>query len=133
MVLSEHDAATRKLLSNRSHALKEALLASRAKVRQGTEQSRRHAIEVAATLKLHDLSSVKERLAMQAAAASQLGAQAVVERAAARLEVEELRMELDAYKEPWSYMFRAKSPTRDTAMSKKLGLKQGSMNVLVPF
>lgn len=133
LVLSEHDAASRKLLANRSFALKEALMQARSRVRQSTESSRRHAIEVQATLKLHDLESLKERIAMQAAAKAQLAAQGVIERASARVEVEQLRMELAAYKEPWSYMFKNKSPTRDPEMSKHLGLKQGSMNVLVPF
>lgn len=33
-----------------------------------------------------------------------------LQRAAAQLDVQQLQLELGAYKEPWRYMFRGKSP-----------------------
>jgi hypothetical protein len=44
--MAEADAAARKLLSNRAHQMREALVAARARVRQAGEQSRRHRLEV---------------------------------------------------------------------------------------
>ncbi len=45
-VLVEHDAATRKQLANRAHVMRDALVASRSRVRQAAEASRRHRVEV---------------------------------------------------------------------------------------
>eukprot|EP00201_Polytomella_parva_P016530 CAMPEP_0175063788 /NCGR_PEP_ID=MMETSP0052_2-20121109/14959_1 /TAXON_ID=51329 ORGANISM="Polytomella parva, Strain SAG 63-3" /NCGR_SAMPLE_ID=MMETSP0052_2 /ASSEMBLY_ACC=CAM_ASM_000194 /LENGTH=230 /DNA_ID=CAMNT_0016330041 /DNA_START=239 /DNA_END=932 /DNA_ORIENTATION=- len=130
-VLAEHDAATRKLLATRAHVLKSALLIPvRSKMRQGTEERRRQKVETEALLRLRQQEADRGREKERAALKSQLAAQALVERAAARLEVEQLKMELDAYKEPWQYMYGNLSPTKDTEVAKKLGLNAGSLNVM---
>lgn len=132
-VLVEHDAATRKQLANRAHVMRDALVASRSRVRQAAEASRRHRVEVAALLHLQAQQAEQDRHALAQQMASNTAAAARLERAAARLEVEELQLQLDAYKEPWTYMFRGKSPTKDKKVAKRLGLKPGSMNIAVPF
>lgn len=45
-MLAEHDAAARKQLANRAHVMRDALVASRCRVRQAAEQSRKHRVEV---------------------------------------------------------------------------------------
>lgn len=46
MVLVEQDAHARKLLSNRTHVMREALTASRSRVRVAAQNNERHRMEV---------------------------------------------------------------------------------------
>lgn len=63
-------------------------------------------MQVAALLHLQAQQAEQDRHALAQQMASNTAAAARLERAAARLEVEELQLQLDAYKEPWTYMFR---------------------------
>ncbi len=65
-----------------------------------------HGSQVAALLHLQAQQAEQDRHALAQQMASNTAAAARLERAAARLEVEELQLQLDAYKEPWAYMFR---------------------------
>ncbi|EFJ50936.1 hypothetical protein VOLCADRAFT_103726 [Volvox carteri f. nagariensis] len=132
-VLAEHDAHARKLLSNRTHQMREALLASRGRVRQASQDSQRQRMEVAALLSQEKQKADQERAALTAQAESSMAAATTLMQAATRLEVDKLKLELEAYKEPWVYVARNKSPTRRKELSKQLGLKQMSFNVPVPF
>ncbi|PNH06497.1 hypothetical protein TSOC_007137, partial [Tetrabaena socialis] len=132
-VLAEHDASSRKLLANRAHVMKDALVASRGRMRQAAEQSRRHRVEVSAMLSLAAREADKDRTALAAQLHSSMAAASTLERTAARLEVDNLKLQLEAYKEPWAYMYRDKSPTRNNQLSHRLGLKPSSMNIPVPF
>ncbi|KAG2485838.1 hypothetical protein HYH03_015421 [Edaphochlamys debaryana] len=133
-VLAEHDASSRKALANRAHVMREALVASRGRVRQAAEQSRRHRVEVSALLALQAKEAEKDREAITTALQSSMAAAETLANAAARLDVDRLKLELEAYKEPWQYMAgRQKSPTRNREVTKKLGLKQMSMNVPLPY
>ncbi|KAG2451408.1 hypothetical protein HYH02_004008 [Chlamydomonas schloesseri] len=132
-VLAEHDAAARKQLANRAHVMRDALVASRCRVRQAAEHSRKHRVEVAAVLTLAAQRAEQDRNALAAQLTSSMAAASTLQRAAAQLEVQQLQLELGAYKEPWRYMFRGKSPVKDPETSRHLGLKPGSMNVAIPF
>ncbi|KXZ48139.1 hypothetical protein GPECTOR_30g235 [Gonium pectorale] len=132
--LAEQDASVRKKLSNRTHVMREALVASRGRVRQAAEASKRHRVEVAALLALQRERAERERQVMAAHVAGTLAAADTLRGAATCLEVQRLELELGAFKEPWAYMFgRDKSPTRDPRVTKQLGLKAKSFNMPVPY
>ncbi len=49
-----------------------------------------------------------------------------------QVEVAHVRMELEAYKEPWVYAYGKVSPTKDKDRALALGLKPSSLNCLKP-
>ncbi|GFH15455.1 uncharacterized protein HaLaN_11685 [Haematococcus lacustris] len=130
--LSEHDARTKKASSNRAFELKEALRHSQARCRQNSEQARRHAVEVAALLHLKDQERSNSLSALSIQFTNQIAAVHQVERAAAKLEVAKVRMELEAYKEPWQAAYGHRSPTCNKALALALGLQPASRHALVP-
>lgn len=75
----------------------------------------------------------EERTSLTAQVESSLAAASTLLGTATRLEVDRLQLELEAYKEPWVYMARNKSPTRRKELTQQLGLTQKSFNVVVPF
>ncbi len=75
----------------------------------------------------------QDRTALATQVESSLAAASTLLQAATRLDVERLNLELDAYKEPWTYVAGNKSPTKRRDVTQRLGLKQKSMNVMVPF
>ncbi|KAL6765551.1 hypothetical protein V8C86DRAFT_500309 [Haematococcus lacustris] len=130
--LSEHDARTKKASSNRAFELKEALRHSQARCRQNSEQARRHAVEVAALLHLKDQERSNSLSALSIQFTNQIAAVHQVEHAAAKLEVAKVRMELEAYKEPWQAAYGHRSPTCNKALALALGLQPASRHALVP-
>ncbi|GLC44110.1 hypothetical protein PLESTB_000927900 [Pleodorina starrii] len=132
-ILAEHDASARKLLANRTHGLKEALVASRGRMRQAAENSKRHRLEVADLLAQERQKAEAERLALTVQVEGSLAAAGTVLGAATRLQVDRLKLELDAYKEPWQYAARDKSPTRRKELTRQLEHRQRSTSVTVPF
>lgn len=89
--------------------------------------------QVAALLTIKETGMAAERHCLEEAFKAQTSAVHRVERAAAQVEVSHVRMELEAYKEPWVHLYKNKSPTQNKAITQALGLTAGSMHVCVPF
>ncbi|GFR46819.1 hypothetical protein Agub_g8239, partial [Astrephomene gubernaculifera] len=104
-VLAAHDASARKLLAARAHVMREALLASRGRMRQAAEQSRQFRAQASSQLSQQRRAAEQERAALQAASQSSLAAAATLHGAASRLALEQVLQELEAYKEPWAYVY----------------------------
>ncbi|GIL70678.1 hypothetical protein Vretimale_3775 [Volvox reticuliferus] len=132
-ILAEHDAHARKLLSNRAHMMKEALVASRGRVRQAAQNSQRQRMEVAALLSQERQKVDQERAAITAQVESSMAAANTLMQAATKLEVDRLKLELEAYKEPWAYVGGDKSPTKRKDLTRHLGLRSMSLNVPQPY
>jgi chromosome segregation ATPase len=112
--LSEHDVRSRKLMANQVHDLKQALRASNTRLRQAHDAGRRHNQEYTALLHLKAEELAAERTRLSSQFMSQVAAIHAVERASAQVEVAKVKMELDAYKEPWVYTHGNRPPTRNS-------------------
>ncbi|KAF5829982.1 hypothetical protein DUNSADRAFT_15202 [Dunaliella salina] len=121
--LTEHDVRACKRLSNRAHEMKEALRKSQSNVRHSTEAARRHNLEVAAMMRLKDEQLAQDKNNMSNQYMSQIAAIHQVERATARLDLTKMKMELDAYKEPFMYQHGSACPTSNPQLAKTLGKK----------
>lgn len=121
--LTEHDARACKRLANRAHEMKEALRKSQSIVRHSTEAARRHNFEVTAMMRLKDEQLAQDRNNMSTQFMSQIAAVHQVERATARLDLTKMKMELDAYKEPFMYQHGSACPTSNPQLAAALGKK----------
>ncbi|GAX76946.1 hypothetical protein CEUSTIGMA_g4393.t1 [Chlamydomonas eustigma] len=129
-ILAQREAATRKNMALRSHQLKEGLRHSEGKARALSEAQRRQKLEVQAMKKVHKEQLDIDRAALEQHYASQLQAVHDVEKATAQMQVERMRLELDAYKEPWIYLHGKRCPTGNAVVAKRLGLTMTSLNTL---
>jgi hypothetical protein len=128
--LSSGEEKKRKQLAERNVQLRDCLRKSQGMVRQLSEAERRHKLESSVLCSLHDEAMAEERAQMEQRYAEQMKAVQEVEAASAQVQVERVKLELAAYKEPWKYLNNGKSPTRNAAVAKRLGLHMTSLNTL---
>ncbi|KAG1677550.1 hypothetical protein FOA52_014448 [Chlamydomonas sp. UWO 241] len=124
------EAASRKSMATRNCMLKDGLRQSEARVRALADDKRRRAMETTAICRLHDEAIANERVGSAERHKAEMQAVALVEKASAQMTVERVRLELDAYKEPWMYLHGRKAPTANAEVAHMLGLKMTALNTL---
>eukprot|EP00955_Chlamydomonas_euryale_P049760 354346-Chlamydomonas_euryale.AAC.12 len=128
--LADNEARARKSMATRNVLLRDGLRASETRARSLAEDKRRCELESKVLCRLHDDDMADRLHSVQAHHAAQLEVAHNVERVAAQLSVERVRMELAAYKEPWVYLHGKKSPTANADVARRLGLKMTALNTL---